>query len=89
MEEVWQILSEEHSSHPSQLSEEFDSGDDQMALSVQALNGTEGSKTIRLRDFVARQELLCWWILAVPIVLSMSNWLLRFLASNLCQIQFK
>lgn len=56
MEEVWKILSKENSSHPSQEFEDFDSGDDLMALSIQALNDTEGSKTIRLRGFVAGQE---------------------------------
>lgn len=56
MEEGRQLLSEDNSSHPSQEFEESNSGDDLMALSSQALNGTEGSKTIRLRGFISGQE---------------------------------
>lgn len=33
-----------------------DSGDDLMAISLQAVNGIEGTKTIQFRAFVAGQE---------------------------------
>jgi hypothetical protein len=33
-----------------------DSGDDLMAISLQAVNGIEGTKTIQFRGFVAGQE---------------------------------
>lgn len=36
--------------------EEDDSGDDLMAISIQALQGTEGMKTIRFRGFLSSQE---------------------------------
>lgn len=37
-------------------SDDQDSGDELMAISVQALQGTEGSQTIRFRGFLAGQE---------------------------------
>jgi hypothetical protein len=52
LEEVWQFL--EGSSNVSQIHEEEDElGDDLMAISIQALQGTEGIKTIRLRGFLS------------------------------------
>lgn len=52
LEEVWQFL--EGSSNVSQIHEEEDDlGDDLMAISIQALQGTEGIKTIRLRGFLS------------------------------------
>jgi hypothetical protein len=41
---------------PSMTQDDSDSGEDLMAISIQALNGTKGSKTIRLRGFLAGQE---------------------------------
>jgi hypothetical protein len=38
------------------VEDESDSGDDLMAISVQALNGIEGSKTIRLGGYLQGRE---------------------------------
>lgn len=56
IEEVWEMLSENLSKPLLSFKEEVDSDDELMALSLQAIKGTEGVKTIRLRGFVADQE---------------------------------
>jgi hypothetical protein len=54
MEELWNCFSDSSTFEtPSMTQEDSDSGEDLMAISIQALNGTEGSKTIRLRGFLA------------------------------------
>lgn len=52
MEEVWQFCSDSNSSNP----EDSDSGEDLCAISLQAVNGTEGARTIRLRGYIHRTE---------------------------------
>lgn len=56
MEEVWQVLNED--SHPSlkQDEEEEESDNELMAISLQAMRGVEGARTIRFRGFIAEQE---------------------------------
>jgi len=56
MEEVWQLLAENNANNQVPVSDDNDSGDDLMALSVQAMEGTEGARTIRFRGFIAGQE---------------------------------
>jgi hypothetical protein len=56
MEEVWQFLAKDDSDLHMSESDDQDSGDELMAISVQALQGTEGSQTIRFRGFLAGQE---------------------------------
>ena len=56
MEEVWEFVTEDQSDQQVQAEEENDSGEDLMAISVQAMKGTQGVKTIRLRGFLAEQE---------------------------------
>ncbi|XP_039815512.1 uncharacterized protein LOC120678398 [Panicum virgatum] len=52
MEEVWQLCSKTISSEL----EDSDSGEDLCTVSLQAMHGVEGAKTIRLRGFVQHQE---------------------------------
>lgn len=47
MEEVWQYLNTDRAEHSGVDSDDPDSGDDLMAISLQAIRGTEGSQTIR------------------------------------------
>jgi len=56
MEEVWQVLNED--SHPSlkQDEEEEESNNELMAISLQAMRGVEGARTIRFRGFIVEQE---------------------------------
>ena len=54
--DVWQFLSEGDSDHHASEDEDQDSGDELMAISVQALQGTEGSQTIRFWGFLAGKE---------------------------------
>lgn len=57
LEEVRQILGDCDSVANTVTEEEVeDSGDDLMAISLQAVNGIEGTKTIQFRAFVAGQE---------------------------------
>ena len=56
MEEVWNFLSEDQSEQHSHEEEEIDSGEELLAISVQAMKGTEGNKSVRLRGFWANQE---------------------------------
>lgn len=56
MEEVWEFLSDEQSKMQVQIDEENDSGEDLIAILVQAMKGTEGIRTVRLRGFLAGQE---------------------------------
>ena len=53
MEEVWEFLTDDESELQAQVDEENDSGEDLMAISVQAMKGTEGVRTVRLRGFIA------------------------------------
>lgn len=57
MEEVWEFLSEDQSEQQIQVDEDNDLREDLMAISVQAMKGTEGVKTVRLRGFLAGQEI--------------------------------
>lgn len=56
MEEVWEFLSGDHTEPQESVEEQDDSGDDLMAISVQAMKGIEGARTMRLRGFVDDQE---------------------------------
>jgi hypothetical protein len=56
MEELWALLSDDTTAPAVLTEEESDSSDDLMAISVQALNGIEGHKTMRLRGFISDQE---------------------------------
>ena len=56
MEEVWEFLTDDQSELQEQVDEENDSGEDLMEISVQAMKGTEGMRTVRLRGFLAGQE---------------------------------
>lgn len=87
MEELWNCFSDGSTLEtPSVTQEDSDSGEDLMAISMQALNGTEGSMTIRLRGFLARQE--AFMLVEVPIVLSMSSWPLRYQVGKLYLLLF-
>jgi hypothetical protein len=55
IEEIWKWVADE--SIPQPVQEDSDFGDDLMALSLQALNGIEGVKTIRLRGHLADKEM--------------------------------
>lgn len=52
MEEVREFLSDDQVEPQLPVEEEMDSGDDLMAISVQALKGTEGNTTVRLKGFI-------------------------------------
>jgi hypothetical protein len=54
MEEFWSCLSDNEEPH--EEPEDSDSGDDLMAISLQAVNGIEGFKTIRLRGHLLGKE---------------------------------
>lgn len=56
MEELWAPFSDDTTAPAVLIEEESDSADDLMAISVQALNGIEGHKTMRLRGFISNQE---------------------------------
>jgi hypothetical protein len=56
MEEVWQFVCNDESDPIMTVCEDQDSGDDLMAIFVQAFHGTEGSQTIRFRGFLAGKE---------------------------------
>ena len=58
MEEVWEFLFDdhEHREMQDQPDDENDSGEELTAISVQAIKGIEGVRTIRLRGFLAGQE---------------------------------
>ena len=51
MEEVWSFLSKEQSEQLSTKKEEIESTEEALAISIQAMKGTEGSKSFRLRGF--------------------------------------
>ena len=51
MEEVWSFLSEEQSEQLSTEEEEIEFAEKALAISIQAMKGTEGSKSFRLRGF--------------------------------------
>ena len=53
---MWKWFSDEGESIYQTNCDDSDSGDDLMAISVQAMNGTEGFKTIRLRDHLNGKE---------------------------------
>jgi hypothetical protein len=57
MEELWNCFSDGNESE-SQLhhQEDFDSREDLMAISVQAIHGIEGSKTIRLKGHLSGKD---------------------------------
>jgi len=59
LEELWEFLSDDpvEKQGPVQAEEEEeDSGEDLMAISVQAVRGTDSETTIRLRGFISGQE---------------------------------
>jgi hypothetical protein len=56
MEQLWQCVTEGEQLDISDNSGDSDSGDELMALSVQAISGTEGTKTIRLRGHLQGKE---------------------------------
>lgn len=56
MEEVWSFLSDDQYEHLPTEEEEIESTEEALAISVQAMKGTEGSKSFRLRGFWANQE---------------------------------
>lgn len=56
MEEVWPFLSDDSTQTQSTEAEDTEFGDDLMSISVQAVKGTEGNTTIRLRGFIEDQE---------------------------------
>lgn len=56
MEEVWQFLNEEETEPNVVATKDQESGDDLMAISVQAFHGTEGSQTIKFRGFLVGKE---------------------------------
>jgi hypothetical protein len=85
MEEVWAYLSDDQPEVQASVEEENDSEEDLMTISVQALKGTEGVKTVRLRGFLAGKKFLCWWIQGVQTALSMKDWHLEFKARWHCR----
>jgi hypothetical protein len=56
MEEVWQYLYDDYSENHIATCEEQDSSDDLMAISIQALRGTEGPQTIKFRGYMEGKD---------------------------------
>jgi hypothetical protein len=56
MEEVWSYLSDDQYELHSTEDEEVESAEEALAISVQAMKGTKGGKSFRLRGFWANQE---------------------------------
>lgn len=56
MEQLWKCVTEGEDLQFLSVEQDSESEEDLMALSVQALNGTEGSKTIRLRGYLQDRE---------------------------------
>jgi hypothetical protein len=56
IEEIWKCFSDSDDLPNSSLEVDSDSDDELMAVSVQAVNGTEGAQTIRLRSHLGGQE---------------------------------
>lgn len=56
MEQLWQCVTEGADLDISNATEDSDSGDELMAISIQALNGIEGSRTVRLRGHMQGKE---------------------------------
>lgn len=56
MEELWKCVTAGEDLGLPSVEEDTDTNDELMAISVQALNGTEGSKTIRLRGHLQGRE---------------------------------
>ena len=52
IEDIWKCLADHEDLVQTTEAVESDSGDDLMAISIQALNGIEGSRTIRLRGYL-------------------------------------
>lgn len=57
IQEIWKCLADLDETELPASGDESDSADDLMAISVQALNGTEGSKTIKLRGHLQGKEI--------------------------------
>jgi hypothetical protein len=60
MEQLWQCVTEGADLDISNAIEDSDSGDELMAISIQALNGIEGSRTVRLRVTCKARKYSCW-----------------------------
>ena len=56
LEKIWKCLNDTDDSIISQTEHESDSEEDLMAISIQAMNGTEGLKTLRLRGYIQGKE---------------------------------
>lgn len=56
MEQLWQCVTEGVELDIPITTEDSDSGDDLMAISIQAINGLEGSRTVRLRGHMHGKE---------------------------------
>jgi hypothetical protein len=56
MEQLWQCVTEGADLDISNATEDSDSGDELMAISIQALNGIEGSRIVRLRGHMQGKE---------------------------------
>ena len=52
IEDIWKCIADHEDLVPTIEAVESDSGDHLMAISLQALNGIEGSRTIRLRGYL-------------------------------------
>jgi hypothetical protein len=56
MEQLWQCVTEGADPDISDATKDSDSRDEMMAISIQALNGIEGSRTVRLRGHMQGKE---------------------------------
>jgi hypothetical protein len=67
MEELWKCVTEGEELVFTSVEEDTNIDDELMAISVQALTGTKGSKTIRLRGHLQEEKYLCWLTLVALI----------------------
>lgn len=56
IEDIWKCIIDHDDVSPTSLEDDSDSGEDLMAISAHALNGIEGSRTIRLRGYLQGKE---------------------------------
>jgi hypothetical protein len=56
IEEIWKYVEDGYEIAISHEEESFDSGEDLMAIFVQDMNGTEGSRIVRLRGYIQWKE---------------------------------
>lgn len=56
MEQLWQCVTKGEELDISDNTEDSDSRDELMVISIQALNGTEGSRTVRLKGHIQGKE---------------------------------